>query len=102
MADASRLQRPGFGMPVHHLPEWNCEEKDNPRFPHAIADFFATDGVTLREQRMLDFCNQITDKPRWWEKIHDEDILAKWRYEAYAKPRPQSRRELLMELGRSL
>ena len=31
---------------------------------------------------MLDFVNQITDKPRWWEKVHDEVIVGRWRAEA--------------------
>ena len=31
---------------------------------------------------MLEFISQITDKPRWTEKIYDETILAKWRSEA--------------------
>lgn len=51
------------------------------RFPHAIADFFATASVTCREQRMLDFVNQITDKSGWWEKVYNQEILARWRNE---------------------
>ncbi|EMC96217.1 hypothetical protein BAUCODRAFT_467102 [Baudoinia panamericana UAMH 10762] len=76
------LQRPGFGLPLDQLPPWNRDDSNHERFPHAIADFFATRGVTIREQRMLDFINQITDKPSWWEKIHNEDIVARWRSEA--------------------
>lgn len=80
------LKRPGFGLPLEHLPKWTRPSRDqqteNARFPHAIADFFATSGVTLREQRMLDFINQVTDKPKWWEKILDEGVVANWRAEA--------------------
>lgn len=80
------LKRPGFGLPLEHLPPWTRPGPDqktkNTRFPHAIADFFATAGVSLREQRMLDFINQVTDKPKWWEKIRDENIVLRWRVEA--------------------
>lgn len=80
------LQRPGFGLPLEQLPKWvrpsPRNKTENTRFPHAIADFFATSGVTLRERRMLDFINQVTDKPRWWEKIQDDGIVANWRTEA--------------------
>ncbi|KAK3068378.1 hypothetical protein LTR53_014111 [Teratosphaeriaceae sp. CCFEE 6253] len=76
------LKRPGFGLPLEQMPlVWDRSGKKE-RFPHAIADYFAIDGVTLREQRMLDFINQISDKPRWWEKIEDREILARWRDEA--------------------
>lgn len=75
------IKLPGFGLPIDEMPKW-WRDKEKNRFPHAIADFFATHGVTRREQRMLDFVNQITDKPRWTGKIHDEQIVAKWRDEA--------------------
>jgi len=77
---SSRLQRPGFGLPIDKLGAWDQEGEQ--RFPHAIADFFATDGITVREISMMDFMNQITDKPRWWEKINDGEVIARWRMEA--------------------
>jgi len=76
------LKRPGFGLPLEEMPVWDHDAAHNHRFPHAIADLFAIEGVTLRERRMLDFINQITDKPRWWEKINAEEILGRWRSEA--------------------
>lgn len=82
MSTQTTLQRPGFGLPLEQMPGWGQRNSKNERFPHAIADFFATEGVTCREQRMLDFVNQITDKPGWWEKVHNEAILARWREEA--------------------
>ncbi|KAK5715592.1 hypothetical protein LTR15_010237 [Elasticomyces elasticus] len=78
----STIQRPGFGLPVDAMPKWLGTRKKSGRFPHAIADFFSVEGVTRREQRMLDFINQITDKPRWWEKVDNEEILSRWRIEA--------------------
>lgn len=81
MDSAEMVQLPGFGLPLDDIPKWQRRGEKH-RFPHAICDFFATAGVTLREQRMLDFINQITDKPRWWEKVYDEEILGKWHVEA--------------------
>lgn len=75
MPSQQRLQRPGFGLPLAH----GILEEGG--FPHAITDYFATTGVTFREMAMLDFVNQITDKPRWTEKIYDEQIVQKWRAE---------------------
>jgi hypothetical protein len=79
----SRVQLPGFGLPVQHLPLYS---KGNPekcqRFPHAIADYLASKGVTLRERRMLDFIDKISDKPEWERKVFDENIVSKYRAEA--------------------
>lgn len=37
--------------------------------------------MTLREKGMLEFVDVIIDKPRWCEKVHNEDIVARWRNE---------------------
>lgn len=55
--------------------------ENSERFPHAIADYFASNGITERELRMLDFVNQITDKPDWHKKVFDEQIVQKWKDE---------------------
>ena len=82
---------PGFGLQLHHMSPWQRSEARSSwrRFPHAIADFFATEGVTMREQRMLDFVNQITDKPQWTDKIHNDEIVGRWRAEACGTKRQQ-------------
>ncbi|EKG09891.1 hypothetical protein MPH_13098 [Macrophomina phaseolina MS6] len=72
---------PGFGLPLDTLPSWSVEHNKD-RFPHAIADFFASEGITVRERRMLDFVTRITDKPEWDRKVFDEAIVAKWKTEA--------------------
>lgn len=81
MADPQTIALPGFGLPVDTLPPWD-RGYNKERFPHAISDFFATDGLTVRERRMLDFINKITDKPEWDSKVFDDDIVSKWRTEA--------------------
>lgn len=53
------------------------------RFPSAaIIDEWKSNTLTVRELAMLAFINDITDKPDWNVKIHDEAIVAKWRAEA--------------------
>ncbi|GME29036.1 uncharacterized protein LTHEOB_9410 [Neofusicoccum parvum] len=77
----TRITLPGFGLPVDTLLDWS-RENNSERFPHAIADFFASDGVTVRERRMLDFITLITDKPEWHRKVFDDQIVSKWKSEA--------------------
>ena len=37
--------------------------------------------VTLVELRMRQFSGKIRQKANWWEKVHDADIVSKWRRE---------------------
>lgn len=74
--ETERLEAPGYSYPIHYLPH-----RDQ-RHDHAIADFVNRVGVTVRELRMLDFVNQITDKPDWDKKVTDLQIVAKWKEEA--------------------
>ncbi|KAK8038343.1 hypothetical protein PG994_015110 [Apiospora phragmitis] len=84
MASAGeRIQLPGFGLPMQvppnssyapaqYLPSWSRDAGKSNRYPHAIADYFASGGITERELRMLDFVNQITEKPDWHRKVFNE------------------------------
>lgn len=38
--------------------------------------------MTVREKCMLFFINKITDKPEWFRKVNNEEIVAKWQKEA--------------------
>ncbi|KAK3904108.1 hypothetical protein C8A05DRAFT_13993 [Staphylotrichum tortipilum] len=74
-------QLPGLGLPIDH------EDKRGTTFPLAVGlDPWDSKGVTLREQRMLDFVSQITDKPGWELKVFDEEIVSRWRAEADVRP----------------
>ncbi|KAI1322089.1 hypothetical protein F5Y16DRAFT_387533 [Xylariaceae sp. FL0255] len=75
--DPGRLRLPGFGKSLKDAP--------SEMFVHALAGSrhqFKSEGLKLREVRMMAFMNQITDKPRWEEKVFDETIVARWREEA--------------------
>ena len=83
MEATSNTQNPlaKFGILLDQLPPW-ARTGEQSRLPHAIADYFASNGVTARERRMLEFINQITDKPEWERKVYDEAIVSNWRREA--------------------
>ncbi|KAB2570656.1 hypothetical protein DBV05_g10664 [Lasiodiplodia theobromae] len=72
---------PGFGLPIDTWPPWS-RKKNKERFPHAISEFGTAKAITLRERRMLDFINKISDKPEWDRKVFDEAIVSEWRVEA--------------------
>lgn len=81
MAAPTTKQFPGLGLPIHHV------GKGFTTFPLAIGDKpWTSSGVSLREQRMLDFVSQITDKPDWEVKVFDEAIVSRWRAEADFRP----------------
>ena len=47
-------------------------------------DFSDFSPVTLVELRMRRYSRTIRAKRRWWEKIRNPDIIAKWRQEIVA------------------
>ncbi|RGP68738.1 duf1665 domain containing protein [Fusarium sporotrichioides] len=74
------VRRPGFGLPLGYMPD----EED--RFPLLFLNDDYGDGweapvLLIRECCMLKFMDELTDKPQWWLKIHDEPIVAKWKKE---------------------
>ena len=44
------------------------------------------DRLTVRELTMLGLMGSITDKPKWWEKVFDAEIVTKWKQEATTIP----------------
>ncbi len=40
--------------------------------------FILNDPVPFVELRLRRFARTIRDKPRWWEKVHDAEIVARW------------------------
>ncbi|KAH7066433.1 hypothetical protein BKA63DRAFT_161543 [Paraphoma chrysanthemicola] len=78
-ADAQRIKLPGFGLPHD---SWNVEDSCDDILDLSAVEGWQHDVLTIRERCMLFFINEITDKPDWFRKVHDEQILAKWKQEA--------------------
>ncbi|KAK5632541.1 hypothetical protein RRF57_008255 [Xylaria bambusicola] len=78
---SSRLELPGFGKPLTLL---LSEDQKGTYFLHALSGHrqFESAGLKVREIRMMEFMNQITDKPEWDHKVFDEEIVSKWCKEA--------------------
>ncbi|KAE8155363.1 hypothetical protein BDV25DRAFT_126032 [Aspergillus avenaceus] len=76
-----QIKLPGFNQPLNvYRP--NPVEGEQWQFPHALDSDCYNEGISVRERRMLDFINQITDKLDWDRKVEDENIVRKWRTEA--------------------
>lgn len=57
-----------------------------PKFPSPFV-FNNRTPITLVELRMARFSGIIRAKPNWWEKVHDEELVAKWRAEMVERDR---------------
>jgi hypothetical protein len=79
------IRLPGYQLPPDHYGRVRLKNNKN-YYPLAICGQWVSDGITLREIRMLEFMGNITDKPGWEKKVYDEGIVAKWRKEADARP----------------
>jgi hypothetical protein len=72
------LQVPGFNsIPIHY------ELKSEDRFAHGEREWRQTPGVTAREQAMVDLMNKLTDKPGWHVDVFNDEIVDKWRENAF-------------------
>lgn len=56
------------------------EQENRPVFPSPF-DFNPREPLTLVELRMRSLSGMIRQKPRWWEKVQDGALVAKWRAE---------------------
>lgn len=67
-----------------------------PIYPIGLPDARAanSDILPVREVAMMMLMDNLTDKPNWHEKVFDEAIVAKWRYEA----RTQSENSLFVRI----
>lgn len=57
-----------------------------PAFPSPFV-FNDRDPITLVELRMRRFSGVIRAKPDWWKKVHDAQLVAKWRTEMVEQDR---------------
>ncbi|KAK3704493.1 hypothetical protein LTR37_013776 [Vermiconidia calcicola] len=77
----------GFDQPVDAIPPLPVNSDGfRERCPNAINDW---DGrpLTLREKAMMSMLADVMDKPDWQHKVHNEEIVAKWRVEAVSEER---------------
>ena len=68
------------------------ETLSSPKFPSPYI-FHRRDPLTLVELRMRSLSGLIRQKPRWWEKVQDEALVAKWRAEMVELDRVACERE---------
>ncbi|KAI0366059.1 hypothetical protein BV20DRAFT_688499 [Pilatotrama ljubarskyi] len=55
----------------------NAAEDKTPVFPSPFT-FILNNPVPLVEMRLRRFSGEIRDKPRWWEKVYDAEIVSRW------------------------
>lgn len=80
----SSQKLPGLGLPLGYMPP------KHDRFPVLIGDpeqDWPAATLLIREVCMLNFVEDITNKPDWRWKARDPDITAKWKAEALEMPR---------------
>lgn len=82
MTDYPASLRPGLaGAPVDLYLYPKSDNPNDPQFPSVIVAEWKSNTLTTRERAMIWFMGTITDKPDWALKLHDPDIVAKWRAE---------------------
>lgn len=80
-AHNSKFKFPGYGLPVSFMPD------NDEHFPVLMGD--SEDGwraatLLIREFCMLKVIEDLTNKPEWWRKVRDLEIVAKWKTEILA------------------
>lgn len=75
----SKIQLPGFGLPLAELPEECFPVLD---FEQECIQGFQACTLSVREVVMLALIDKLTDKPEWWLKVKNPEIVAKWKAEA--------------------
>lgn len=60
------------------------ERDDLKPFPFVLEGYSKPKPFTIREQAMMLFVDHVTDKPLWYEKVFDDEIVGKWRTEIAA------------------
>ena len=92
---ANSPKLPGFDLPIDYTPgsytslktpannkpqKWPAYTEDG-LFPNALSGQFLLGLTTVREFRMLQAMDAITDKAGWESKVMDSEITSKWKAE---------------------
>jgi hypothetical protein len=75
---------PGLGLPLRHFPQGNYGT-----YPMGIhGNCYGGDSgiLPVREIAMIIIMDRLMDKPDWYKKVFDDEIIAKWRNEALQYP----------------
>ncbi|KAF2019444.1 hypothetical protein BU24DRAFT_419067 [Aaosphaeria arxii CBS 175.79] len=75
---------PGLGLPLRHNPQETYGFY--PIGAHGSCYGSDSDILPVRELAMMSVMDRLTDKPEWYHKVFDEQIVAKWREEALEIP----------------
>jgi hypothetical protein len=78
---------PGLGVTLWEIPDYR--DVSFPLGAHACCIGSQSKPLPVREFAMLSVMETLTDKPDWYRKVFDEEIVAKWRKEALAIPNEQ-------------
>lgn len=75
---------PGYGLPLTHKINWDA---DRLSFLYGLGENdWGARTLTNREVCMLKFIEDITNKPEWWLKVRNPEIVAKWKEEVLRMP----------------
>ncbi|CEJ82727.1 hypothetical protein VHEMI02776 [[Torrubiella] hemipterigena] len=86
LGERGQTSLPGFGLPFDDMPD---SEEHFPMFTIESSNEmglgeWAANTLSIRETCILYIVNSITDKPEWWVKVKNPEIVAKWKAEALA------------------
>lgn len=77
---------PGLGLDLRHVTETSYDDLEYPMGISRSCPGAESDMLFVREVVMMIVMDRLTDKPDWYRKVFDEEIVAKWTEEALALP----------------
>ncbi|KAG8631442.1 hypothetical protein KVT40_000582 [Elsinoe batatas] len=80
MSVPQSVQRPGMGLDIDHYQKHPRDLEEGG--PHAVFNNgWSNPCVLLREKRLVEAIDRLSDKPDWRRKVFDEEITSRWRRE---------------------
>lgn len=72
------MSLPVYGLPISTLP---IHDGGFPVLFGSADDIWSASTLLIREICMFKVIEDITNKPEWWLKAQDDEIVAKWKKE---------------------
>ena len=70
-------------VPRFPVPFWDPDTVSQTRFsPNDMEHMLLPEPRTVLERRLDGFTAAIREKPRWWEKVFNAEVVEHWRAEA--------------------